>query len=64
MITETITTVKLIASDGMVLTDGTTYGKEIFLAVDADKDAFYEITRDEYNAIMEAQMETATQTME
>ena len=32
MKTETITRKKLTAADGMILTDGTAYGREIFLA--------------------------------
>lgn len=48
MTTETITITKLEAAEGMVLTDGTTCGREIYLAQDADKAAFYEITEAEY----------------
>ena len=55
MTTETITRVKLIASEGMVLTDGENYGKEVFLAVDADRSAWYEITQEEYDKILEEQ---------
>lgn len=43
------------ASEGMILTDGVTYGKMIFLAEGVDKSAFYEITEEEYNRIMEAE---------
>lgn len=39
------------ASEGMILTDGVTYGKMIFLAEGVDKTAFYEITEEEYNEI-------------
>lgn len=55
MTTETITRVKLIASEGMVLTDGENYGKEVFLAVDADQSAWQEITQEEYDKILEEQ---------
>ena len=38
----------LTASDGMVLTDGKTYGKIIYLAEDADESAWHEIPEEEY----------------
>ena len=41
----------LTAEDGMVLTDGTTYGKVIYLAEGADASAFREITEDEHKAM-------------
>lgn len=47
---------KLVADDGMVLTDGEIYGQVIYLAVGVEStDGFYQITRAEYEAIMEAQ---------
>lgn len=49
---ETITRQKLIANEGMILTDGKTYGSEIFLAEGASTDAYYEITREEYEQIL------------
>lgn len=52
MTTETITTVKLTASDGMVLTDGESFGKEVFLAVGADQSKWNEITQAEYDEIL------------
>lgn len=42
----------LIATEGHILTDGTTYGKIIYLAEGIDESAFYEITEEEYAAIM------------
>ena len=57
MTTETITTTKLTASEGMVLTDGEHYGKEVFLAVDADVNAWTEITQDEYEEIKRKELE-------
>jgi hypothetical protein len=43
----------LIANDGMVLTNGEIYGKEIYLADGMSADAFYEITQAEYEALMQ-----------
>lgn len=54
---ETITRIKLTASDGMVLTDGEHFGKEVFLAEDADANAWYEITEEEAEAIQKEQEE-------
>lgn len=53
MTTETITTVKLTASEGMVLTDGESFGKEVFLAENADASKWYEITEAEYEKVMQ-----------
>ena len=52
---ETITRIKLTASEGMMLTDGENYGKEVFLAVDGDQSAWREITEAEYEKIVEEQ---------
>ena len=40
------------AKEGYVLTDGEIYGIEIFLAEGMSEDNFYEITLEEYEAIM------------
>lgn len=41
------------AHDGMILTDGNTYGTEIFLAEGMSAEDFHEITLEEYNRILE-----------
>lgn len=52
---ETITRVKLTASEGMVLTNGTSYGTVIFLAEGESADAYHEIPMSEYEAILATQ---------
>lgn len=42
----------LYADEGKVLTDGTTYGKQIYLAEGLDESNFYEITEAEYAQIL------------
>ena len=59
MTKETITRIKLTASEGMVLTDGESYGKEVFLAVDADPSKWHEITVAEYEEAMRAEQAEA-----
>ena len=43
---------KLTASEGMTLTNGDIYGKEIYLGVNDSPDNWHEITDEEYNVIM------------
>ena len=57
MRTETITRTKIIASEGMILTNGEIYGSEIFLAEGSTAKDFHEITRAEYEQIL-AEQET------
>lgn len=47
----------LYADDGMVLTDGTEYGRVIYLAEGADPTAFREISQAEYDSRMDREME-------
>lgn len=44
MKTETITRIKLTASEGMTLTNGDTYGKEVYLGCNDSAENWYEIT--------------------
>ena len=48
----------LTADEGMVLTDGTNYGKVVYLAEGVSPDSYHEITEEEYNAIV-AELEMA-----
>ncbi|MBE7041644.1 MAG: hypothetical protein E7400_06735 [Ruminococcaceae bacterium] len=57
MTKETIMRIKLTASEGMVLTDGESYGKEVFLAEGADADEWHEITQEEYDELMKLERE-------
>lgn len=43
------------ASDGMILTNNTDYAIEVDLGVGDSPDNWYEITEEEYNAILEAE---------
>ena len=47
---KTVTRTVLIADDGMMLTDGESYGKAAYLKVDGDASKWHEITEEEYKA--------------
>ncbi len=46
------TRIVLQAENGMVLTDGESYGRTIMLEENRKPDEFHEITEDEYNSII------------
>ena len=48
----TIELKKLTASESMILTNGESYGKEIYLGINDDADNWHEITLAEYQAKM------------
>ena len=47
MTTENIRLIKLTAAEGMVLTDGTSYGKEVYLGINDTADRWTEIPESE-----------------
>ncbi len=51
----TIKITKLTAAEGMVLTNGQAYGKEIYLGKNDKAENWYEITDAEYEEILKAQ---------
>lgn len=55
---ETITLTKLIASDGMMLTNGEVIGKEVFLGTGDSADNWHEITEAEAQEIMNSEEES------
>lgn len=61
MITETIIRIKLTASEGMTLTDGETYGKEIYLANTEKAENWYEITDDEAKSLQQDSTEMSNE---
>ena len=47
----TIEIIQLVANDGMVLTNGETYSKSVYLGIHDTPDNWYEITEKEYEEI-------------
>ena len=47
----------IYADEGKILTNGIDYGSEILLAIGVDKNTYYEITIEEYEAIMKKKEE-------
>ena len=53
----------LIADEGKVLTNGTHYGKVVFLAENASADGYREISKEEYEDIAAAAAPFGTETI-
>lgn len=53
------TRIVLYADEGMVLTNGETYGTQIYLANEEQIENFYEITYEMYEAILQVQLNEA-----
>ena len=47
----------ITASEGMIYTDGTIYGSKIFLAEGRSAEEFYEIPLEEYETLMEQEVQ-------
>lgn len=59
MITETITRIKLTASEGMVLKNGDNYAETVFLASGQTADDWTEVPHAEYDAYSKSEEEKA-----
>ena len=50
---------KLVAKEGMILTNGEVYSKEVYLGVIDKPENWYEITEEEYKIILEKEEQEA-----
>ena len=48
----TVKVIKLTAAEGMTLTNGEVYGKNVYLGLNDKPENWYEITDEEYNRIL------------
>ena len=55
MITTKIELVKLVAADGMILTNDEAFGKEVYLGKNDKPENWHEITEEEYETILQAE---------
>ena len=63
MKTETIELIKLTASEGMTLTNGEAFGKEIYLGCNDSPDNWREITDEEVEKLQAAELPESPETM-
>ena len=49
--------IKLVATEGMIYTNGESFGRTVFLGTGDSPDNWHEITESEYQAIMEYESE-------
>lgn len=61
METTNITLIKLKAGEGMILTNGESYGEEVYLGALDDPDNWHEITKEEYERIQEQEEKAAAE---
>ena len=61
MIKSTVELVKLTAADGMTLTNGEAYGKEIYLGINDSADNWHEITDAEAERIQAESLPDASE---
>jgi hypothetical protein len=60
---ETITRIKITASEGNILTDGIHYGTTFFLAKGENSLKYYEISLSEYEKILEEEIRKQEEAM-
>ena len=58
---ESIELIKLTASEGMYLTDGASYGQEVYLGIQDSQDNWREVPEEEYKEFLHRQEEEAQQ---
>lgn len=56
---DTVIINKIIADEGMILTDGDSYGRVVYLGKEDRAENWHEITEERYQEILKEQEETA-----